>query len=165
MAAVLKSVDPRIWVVGCQPAASDVMRASVAAGCILDQPSGETLSDGSAGGVVRAVVWWPPCILEALECRLSQDAVITIVTVSQERGALTFEPCRRFVDDWVTVTEPEIAAAMLGGRDHHGGMLLEGVSGFRLFLSMHVTLYHVSACDRGPSDAAHTHISDAPMGW
>lgn len=52
MAAVLKSVDPGIRVVGCQPAASDAMRASVVAGRIVDQPSGDTLSDGSAGGVV-----------------------------------------------------------------------------------------------------------------
>ena len=49
---MLKSVDPSIRVIGCQPAASNVMQASVAAGRILDQPSSETLSDGSAGGVV-----------------------------------------------------------------------------------------------------------------
>jgi threonine dehydratase len=45
----------------------------------------------------------------------------------QEPGSITLEPCTRFVDDWVTVSEPEIAAAMLGIRDHHGGMLLEGM--------------------------------------
>lgn len=32
------------------------MRASVAAGRIVDQPSEDTLSDGSAGGVVRCFV-------------------------------------------------------------------------------------------------------------
>jgi hypothetical protein len=37
------------------------------------------------------------------------------------------EPCSLFVDEWVTVSEPEIAAAMLGVRDHHDGMMLEGV--------------------------------------
>ena len=46
---------------------------------------------------------------------------------AQEPGSITLEPCTRFVDDWVTVSEPEIAAAMLGIRDHHGGMLLEGM--------------------------------------
>ena len=46
----------------------------------------------------------------------------------QEPSSITLEPCTRFVDDWVTVSEPEIAAAMLGIRDHHGGMLLEGMS-------------------------------------
>lgn len=94
MAAVLKSADADITVVGCQPEASDVMRASVAAGRIVDQSSCETLSDGSAGGI--------------------------------EPGSLTLEPCRRFVDDWVTVSEPEIAAAMLDVRDQHDGLLLEG---------------------------------------
>lgn len=42
----MKSVSSGIRVVGCQPAASDVMRRSVAAGRILDVPSEDTLSDG-----------------------------------------------------------------------------------------------------------------------
>ena len=46
---------------------------------------------------------------------------------AQEPGSITLEPCTRFVDNWVTVSESEIAAAMLGIRDHHGGMLLEGM--------------------------------------
>jgi len=37
--------------IGCQPLQSAVMAASVKAGKILDLPSGETLSDGTAGGV------------------------------------------------------------------------------------------------------------------
>ena len=49
MAAMLKAADPSVWVVGCQPAASDVMRQSVAAGYIVDVPSGATLSDATAG--------------------------------------------------------------------------------------------------------------------
>lgn len=51
---------------------------------------------------------------------------VTACGALQEPGSLTLEPCRRFVDDWVTVSEPEIAAAMLGVRDQHDGMLLEG---------------------------------------
>ena len=46
---MLKAADPSVWVVGCQPAASDVMRQSVAAGYIVDVPSGATLSDATAG--------------------------------------------------------------------------------------------------------------------
>jgi hypothetical protein len=57
---VLKSVDPGIRVVACQPAASNVMQASVAAGRIVDQPSSETLSDGSAGGVVSKNHYYSP---------------------------------------------------------------------------------------------------------
>jgi hypothetical protein len=36
-------------VIGVQPAASDVMRQSVAAGRIVDAPSSDTLSDATAG--------------------------------------------------------------------------------------------------------------------
>jgi len=61
IAAVMKSVDRSIHVVGCQPAASDVMRASVAAGQILDQASEDTLSDGSAGGVEEGSITFQPC--------------------------------------------------------------------------------------------------------
>jgi len=51
IAAYLKSVKPSIKMIGCQPAQSAVMSASVKAGKILDLESGETLSDGTAGGV------------------------------------------------------------------------------------------------------------------
>ena len=37
--------------IGCQPSQSAVMAESVKAGKILDLPSGETLSDGTAGGI------------------------------------------------------------------------------------------------------------------
>jgi len=46
VASALKSVSRDIQVVGCQPAASDVMRQSVAARHIVDVPSAGTLSDG-----------------------------------------------------------------------------------------------------------------------
>ena len=37
--------------IGCQPSQSAVMSESVKAGKILDLPSGDTLSDGTSGGV------------------------------------------------------------------------------------------------------------------
>ena len=43
-------------IIGCQPENSAVMAASVKDGKILDLPSKETLSDGSAGGVENASV-------------------------------------------------------------------------------------------------------------
>jgi len=46
---VLAAVRPRVRVIGCQPAASCVMMQSVRAGRILDLPSADTLSDGTAG--------------------------------------------------------------------------------------------------------------------
>jgi threonine dehydratase len=55
IAAVLKAACPGCLVVGAQPAASDVMRQSVAAGSIVDVPSGDTLSDATAGERVCAI--------------------------------------------------------------------------------------------------------------
>ncbi|GAX76399.1 hypothetical protein CEUSTIGMA_g3844.t1 [Chlamydomonas eustigma] len=61
MAAMLKAADPSIWVVGCQPAASDVMRQSVQAGCVIDVPSHPTLSDATAGGIEEGALTLQPC--------------------------------------------------------------------------------------------------------
>ena len=96
VAAFLKSVNPEIRVVACQPVASAVMTESVKAGKIVDIPSEPTLSDGTAGGI--------------------------------EAGAITFDLCREHVDEYVTVTEDEIASAMREFIDSHH-MLLEGAAG------------------------------------
>ncbi|KAL4441237.1 hypothetical protein ABPG77_011474 [Micractinium sp. CCAP 211/92] len=100
VAAVLKSVDPSIHVVGCQPASADLMRRSVAAGHAVhaEQPAG-TLAEGSL----------PP------GGRLETDAV-------------TLEPCRRFVDEWVVVDERDIAQAVLATVSHTG-MQVEAATG------------------------------------
>lgn len=49
IAAVLKAANPGCWVVGAQPAASDIMRQSVEAGRVVDGPLQDTLSDATAG--------------------------------------------------------------------------------------------------------------------
>jgi threonine dehydratase len=51
VAGMLKSVRPSVRVVGCSPSASAVMYHSLQEGSIVEMPSGETLSDGTAGGV------------------------------------------------------------------------------------------------------------------
>lgn len=43
-------------VIGVQPAASDVMRQSVAAGHIVDAPSSDTLSDATAGALAAQLL-------------------------------------------------------------------------------------------------------------
>jgi threonine dehydratase len=54
---VIKAWDPGCLVIGCQPAASCVMKDSVAAGRVVHEdesggPQGaETLSDATAGGI------------------------------------------------------------------------------------------------------------------
>ncbi len=78
--SVLKRANSELLLVGCQPEASAVMAQSVAAGRILDLPSENTLSDGTAGGV--------------------------------EPGAITFDVCRQVIDEFVLVSEMDIAAAM-----------------------------------------------------
>jgi threonine dehydratase len=95
IAALLKSVQPAVQVIGCSPQNSQVMIQSVRAGRILDLPSLPTLSDGTAGGI--------------------------------EPGAITFELCRALVDDYLTVTEEEIRAALLLFIEAHH-MLIEGAA-------------------------------------
>ena len=94
--AFLKSVNPAISVVACQPAASAVMAESVKAGKIVDLPSEPTLSDGTAGGI--------------------------------EADAITFDICRDITDEFVLVSEEQIAEAMRGFLDAHH-MLPEGAAG------------------------------------
>ena len=95
----LKSVNPSMSVVACQPALSPVMTESVKAGEILELPSQPTLSDGTAGGI--------------------------------EADAITFDLCRAVTDDYVVVSEDEIAAAMQQFIDAHH-MLPEGAAGVAL---------------------------------
>lgn len=95
----LKSVNPEMHIVGCQPAASAVMAESARAGEILDLPSAATLSDGTAGGI--------------------------------EADAITFQLCQSLVDDYLLVSEEEIAEAMRNFIDAHH-MLLEGAAGVAL---------------------------------
>ncbi|XP_078602279.1 L-threonine ammonia-lyase-like isoform X2 [Branchiostoma floridae x Branchiostoma japonicum] len=61
IAAYIKAVKPTVKVVGCQPAHSAVMAKSVEAGRILDLPSLDTLSDGTAGGVEEGSITFPIC--------------------------------------------------------------------------------------------------------
>jgi threonine dehydratase len=92
----LKSVQPEIKVIGCQPSASAVMAESAKAGKIVTMPSEATLSDGTAGGI--------------------------------EAGAITFEICQDLVDEYVLVSEEEIAESMREFIDSHH-QLAEGAAG------------------------------------
>ena len=61
VASVLKSANPAVRVVGCQPEASAVMAHSVAAGRIVDEASLPTLSDGTAGGIEQDAITFDLC--------------------------------------------------------------------------------------------------------
>jgi threonine dehydratase len=59
--SVLRTANPDLEIVACQPEASAVMAKSVAAGRILELPSAPTLSDGTAGGVEPGTITFPIC--------------------------------------------------------------------------------------------------------
>ena len=61
VAGYLKSFDPDVRIIGCQPSRSAVMTHSVKAGRILDKESGPTLSDGTAGGIEPGTATFDLC--------------------------------------------------------------------------------------------------------
>ncbi|MAM64642.1 MAG: serine/threonine dehydratase [Candidatus Marinimicrobia bacterium] len=92
----LNQVQPDTKIVACSPKNSCVMYESLNAGRILDLPSKQTLSDGTAGGV--------------------------------EEGSITFDICKEIIDDFVLVTEREIASGIRTAiNDDH--QLIEGSAG------------------------------------
>jgi len=92
----LKQVQPKAQMVACSPKNSCVMYESLNAGRILDLPSKQTLSDGTAGGV--------------------------------EEGSITFDICKEIIDDFVLVTEREIASGIRTAIDDDH-QLIEGSAG------------------------------------
>ena len=60
IAAVIKSHNPRIQVIGAQPMQSSVMIESVRAGQIVELDSDDTLSDGTAGGIEADTITFEP---------------------------------------------------------------------------------------------------------
>jgi threonine dehydratase len=99
VASYVKSIWPTAQIIGCQPAQSAVMAASVQAGQIIALPDLPTLSDGTAGGI--------------------------------ETDAITFVLCRNLIDQFVLVSEEEIAAAICMAIDTQH-TLIEGAAGVAL---------------------------------
>lgn len=83
--SVLKTRNPAIRLVGCQPAASPVMARSIEAGRIIEMPSEATLSDGTAGGIETDAVTFP----------LNQALVDEFVLLDEEQIASAM---RRYMD-------------------------------------------------------------------
>jgi threonine dehydratase len=61
IAGVVKALRPETRIVGCLPAHSPVMAASVRAGRILDIQTQASLSDGTAGGIEPGAVTFASC--------------------------------------------------------------------------------------------------------
>ncbi len=103
VAAVLERRWPTVHIVGCSPANSNVMMASVAAGSILDQPSSPTLSDGTAGGVEH----------DTITLALCQELVDEWVAVDEQAIATAL---RTFVTERHQVIEGSAALALAAQR-------------------------------------------------
>ena len=101
VATFLKSVNPKIEIVSCQPSASRVMTESVRAGRILDLESEPTLSDGTAGGIEQ----------DAITFELCQDLVDIFIVVSEEDIA---EAMRQFIDSHHMLLEGAAGVALAG---------------------------------------------------
>ena len=99
--AVLKSHNPGIRIVGCQPVASAVMMRSVEAGEILELPSEPTLSDGTAGGIEP----------DAITFALNQAVVDDWVEVDEAQIASAM---RRCMDSEGEVVEGAAGVAIAG---------------------------------------------------
>lgn len=101
VAVFLKSVNPSLEVVSCQPAASAVMTESVKAGKILDLPSDPTLSDGTAGGIEA----------EAMTFDICRDVVDRYVVVDEDEIAAAM---RAFIDSHHMLLEGAAGVAIAG---------------------------------------------------
>lgn len=83
--SVLRSHNPNVRIIGCQPEASAVMAHSVEAGHIVEEPSRETLSDGTAGGVEP----------DAITFELCRELIDEFVLVDEDQIATAM---RQFID-------------------------------------------------------------------
>ena len=97
----LKSVNPNVEIVSCQPAASAVMTESVKAGKIIDLESEPTLSDGTAGGIEADAITFEMC----------EQLVDKFVVVSEEEIAVAM--CN-FIDSHHMLLEGSAGVAIAG---------------------------------------------------
>ena len=107
----LKAHDPAVRVVGCQPAASPVLAASVAAGRILEMPSGVSLSDATLGLVEKGAITFPICQSCVDEWLVVEEAELrAAVRLILERHSLLIEGAAALP-----------VAALLGARGRYRG--------------------------------------------
>lgn len=61
IAGFIKAVSPHTKIIGCMPANSPVMAASIEAGKIIEMETLPTLSDATAGGIEPGAITFPMC--------------------------------------------------------------------------------------------------------
>jgi threonine dehydratase len=101
IAGAVKAAKKETLIMGCLPENSPAMAASVAAGKILDAPTCDTLSDGTAGGIEPGAITFEPC------CELVNDWVL--VSEEEIRSAML-----RVFDHQRLVIEGAAAVAVAG---------------------------------------------------
>ena len=111
----------------------DTVFIPVGGGGMIGGVSGYVKSQNNSIRVVGCLPMHSPVMLESLEAgeivkgtvrpTLSDGTVGGI-----ESGAITFDLCRQYVDDWVTVTEDEIQSAMKLLFDEYS-LVIEGAAG------------------------------------
>jgi threonine dehydratase len=101
VAGFLRSVQPHMQVIGCQPEASPVMAESAKAGRLLDIPCQPTLSDGTAGGIEAGAITFDLC----------QKLVDEYVLVSEEEIVVAM---REFIDAHHMLLEGAAGVALAG---------------------------------------------------
>jgi threonine dehydratase len=105
IASYVKSKFPNCKIIGCSPENSNVMFQSLAAGTVLDVPSQETISDGTAGGVEADSVTFDLC----------KQLIDETVSVSEAeiKSALI-----EFIDQEGMLIEGSAAVALAGFQKH-----------------------------------------------
>ena len=118
--AFLKSVNPAVQVIACQPAASPVMTESVRAGEIIDMPSEPTLSDGTAGGIEAGAITFDIC----------REVVDDYIVVGEDQIAAAM--CD-FIDSHHMLPEGAAGVALAGlnvnGREYSGDNVVVVICG------------------------------------
>ena len=76
ISSYVKSVNPKIKVIGCSPINSSIMINSIKKGKIINTESEDTLSDGSAGGVEEGSITFDMCrqLIDEF-CLVSEDEI------------------------------------------------------------------------------------------
>ncbi len=92
IAGFLKQTDPEIATIGCEPAASPVMSASIAAGEIIELPNLPTLSDATAGGIEEGSITFDLCrrYVDRYEL-VSEDEIAAAIRFLHNEEDLTVE--------------------------------------------------------------------------
>jgi len=115
--SVLKAHNADIRIVACQPEASAVMAKSIAAGHVLNIPSGPTLSDGTAGGIES----------DAITFELCRELVDEFLLVDEQQIAAAMKQYFEFEGQQIEGAAGVAIAAMMAHREAIRGQKVAAV--------------------------------------